>query len=109
MHNTYENVSQDRIEKYENVVRGAIKDVVAEQRKRGVFPITSGEFERSSFVSGFFEKLEGIEIRNVEFTDFRTKFAVQKPYHAMNRTGRDEPVAISKVKWKQVCITWLLG
>lgn len=101
MHNSY-NASQDDIKKYEETIKETIKDVVAQQREHSVLPITSGEFERSSFVAGFFEKLEGIEIRQIEFDGgFRTKFAVQKPYKGMGRTGRDEPVAVGKVRWKE--------
>lgn len=102
MHNSY-NASQDVIQKYEDTIKETIKDVVAKQQQHGVLPITSGEFERSSFVAGFFEKLEGIDIRQIEFEGgFRTKFAVQKPYKGMNMSGRDEPVAVGKVRWKEV-------
>lgn len=102
MHNSY-NASQDAIDKYENIIKETIKEVVAQQRQHGVLPITSGEFERSSFVAGFFEKLEGIDIRQIQFEGgFRTKFAVQKPYEGMGMSGRDEPVAAGKVKWKEV-------
>ena len=104
MHNSY-NASQEDIKHYEDTIKGTIKEVISQQHEHGVLPITSGEFERSSFVAGFFEKLEGIEIRQIEFEGgFRTKFAVQKPYKGMGKSGRDEPVAVGKVRWKEVCI-----
>ena len=83
MHNFSYDASQDAIDKYERTIKETIKEVVTQQQQHGVLPITSGEFERSSFVAGFFEKLEGIEVRQVKFEGgFRTKFAVQKPYKA---------------------------
>lgn len=52
----------------------AIAEVVAEQVKRGIVPITSGEFERSIFYGGFFEAIEGMELKFHELTKFKTDF-----------------------------------
>lgn len=102
MHTQYnESASHELIDKAHDAERQAIKDVVAEQVNRGITPITSGEFERSSFVSGFFENLEGIEIRLVERKDFRTDFPITRPYLRRNIPGRDQPIATGKVRWKQ--------
>ncbi|KAF7338877.1 Methionine vitamin-b12 [Mycena sanguinolenta] len=40
--------------------KGAIADVVQKQLDLAIRPITSGEYERTIFYSGFFEKLEGM-------------------------------------------------
>lgn len=39
--------------------RAAIADIVAKQLSHGVRPLSSGEFDRKYFFSGFFEKLTG--------------------------------------------------
>lgn len=81
--------------------RQTIKDVDNEQVNRGITPITSGEFERSSFVTGFFENFEGIEIRLVDWKDFRTDYPITRPYLRRNTRGRDQPIATGRVRLKQ--------
>jgi methionine synthase II (cobalamin-independent) len=74
MHNELKDgATAEAVENLDKTTKQAIKDVVDEQLKRGILPITSGEFERSSFVAGFFEKLEGIEIQMVDFSQYRTQ------------------------------------
>ena len=63
MHKDTSNASQDLVEKAQDAEKAAIKEAVEQQLKRGITPITSGEFERPSFVSGLYENLDGIEIR----------------------------------------------
>ena len=63
MHKTTPDASQDLIKKAQDAEKEAIKEAVEQQLKRGIIPITSGEFERPSFVSGFYENLDGIEIK----------------------------------------------
>lgn len=52
----------------------AIKEAVDEQVKRGIVPITSGEFERPVFYGGFFEAIEGMDLKYHELDKFRTGF-----------------------------------
>ncbi len=52
----------------------AISEIVSEQVKRGVNPITSGEFERSVFYGGFFEAIDGMDVKFHELEKFRTDF-----------------------------------
>ncbi|KAH8682249.1 hypothetical protein BX600DRAFT_448080 [Xylariales sp. PMI_506] len=47
-----------------HAVEGAITHAVQQQLDLSIRPITSGEYERSVFYNGFFEKLEGVENRN---------------------------------------------
>lgn len=101
MHSQYDNSKPELVQKAHESEKRAIKDVVAEQVKRGVTPITSGEFERSSFVSGFFENLEGIEIRFIEWENFPTEFPIVRPYLTRNIPGRDQPIATGKVRFKK--------
>ncbi|KAK3181635.1 hypothetical protein K4F52_007013 [Lecanicillium sp. MT-2017a] len=46
-------------DKLRDVQRAAIADIVAKQQKHGVRLISSGEFDRKFYFSGFFEKLGG--------------------------------------------------
>jgi methionine synthase II (cobalamin-independent) len=52
----------------------AIAEVVAEQVKRGIAPISSGEFERPIFFGGFFEAIDGLELKFCDLSKFRTDF-----------------------------------
>ena len=52
----------------------AISEVVSEQLKRGILPITSGEFERPVFYGGFFEAIDGMEVKFHDLSKFRTDF-----------------------------------
>jgi methionine synthase II (cobalamin-independent) len=52
----------------------AIAEVVAQQIKRGIAPITSGEFERPIFFGGFFEAIDGLEVKFFDLSKFRTDF-----------------------------------
>ena len=101
MHKTDTGASPDLVKKAQEAEKEAIKEVVAQQLKRGIVPITSGEFERPSFVSGFYENLDGIEIRFMDRADFRTAHPIMLPYIKRNVPGRHQPIATGKVKWKQ--------
>ena len=103
MHNSDKSAySEDVVKKAQEAEKKAIADAVAEQVKRGITPITSGEFERSSFVSGFFENLEGIEIKFVQREEFRTNHPIMKPYIARGIPGRDQPIVSLVCSWKRV-------
>ena len=97
--NVDENAASEPERKARELEEKAIREVVNEQIKRDIKPITSGEFERPSFSAGFFEALEGIEIQFVEWPHFRTGHPIQRPYQRLSIPGRQQPVAVSKVKW----------
>ena len=50
----------------------AVAEVVAEQVKRDIVPITSGQFERPIFFGGFFEAIDGLEVKYFDISKFRT-------------------------------------
>ena len=52
----------------------AIAQVVSEQVNRGITPISSGEFERPVFYGGFFEAIDGLEVKFFDLSKFRTDF-----------------------------------
>lgn len=52
------------IEQLNSATEQAIADVVRKQLNLGIRPITSGEYERTIFYAGFFEKLHGNECRD---------------------------------------------
>ena len=66
----------EKVQQLHEAEKKAIADVVSQQVKRGIHPICSGELERSSFVSGFYEALDGIEIKMVESQNFRTEHPI---------------------------------
>lgn len=101
MHNDTSDQPADLVKNAHELEKEAIKDVVAKQVDRKITPITSGEFQRPSFVSGFFEKLEGMEIQFMYVEDFRTAHPIMIPYIKRNVPGRHQPIATGKVRWKE--------
>lgn len=77
----------------------AIKEVISEQLNRGILPLSSGEFERTIFYGGFFEALDGLEMKFTEWEKFRPDFPTNRPLLAIpSMSGRDVGIATSKVK-----------
>ena len=101
MHNDTSTQPPELVQKVKDAEEQAIREVVAQQLKRGITPITSGEFERPSFVSGFYESLEGMEIRFMYIDDFRTEHPIMIPYKHLGVPGRHQPIAPGKARWKQ--------
>lgn len=54
--------SEDLSDEQTRALKEAIGSVIQKQLELGVRPITSGEYERTVFYSGFFERLEGFEL-----------------------------------------------
>lgn len=80
MHNAnYNHVDSEQVRKIKETEKRTIADVVRKQVDRGITPITSGEFERPSFVAGFFESLDGIEIQFKQIAEFRTNHPIMRP------------------------------
>lgn len=78
----------------------AIKEAITEQLNRGIRPLTSGEFERSIFYGGFFEALEGLEMKFMPWEKFRPDFPTNRPLlNIPAMSGREVGVATSKVKY----------
>lgn len=102
LHRTHvvdENAATEEGKKAREAEMRAIKEVVEEQLKRGIAPITDGEFGRPSFAAGFFEALEGIEIQYIEWSHWRNNHPIIRPYLRMDIPGRQQPIAVGKVKW----------
>ncbi|KAJ4354267.1 uncharacterized protein N0V89_006001 [Didymosphaeria variabile] len=79
----------------------AIADVVQKQLDLCIRPITSGEYERSVFYEGFFEKLRGNELRNVRVPeDFRPNLPISE---SLVKAGIQEtPASITTGKIEHV-------
>ncbi|KAJ5152567.1 uncharacterized protein N7482_009045 [Penicillium canariense] len=77
----------------------AIAGVVAKQLELGVRPITSGEYERDKFYSGFFEKLKGMEvIKDIPISKgYRTNFPTLRTLKALGIMTRDSVVAVDRI------------
>lgn len=102
MHNAYtQDADASNIAQVHELEKKAIKDIVAAQVERGITPITSGEFGRASFVSGFFETLEGISIQFTTWEHFKSDFPIIRPYLRRDVPGRDLPIATGKIRWEQ--------
>jgi methionine synthase II (cobalamin-independent) len=105
----------------------AITKVVQQQLDRGVRPLTTGEFERERFYSGFWEKLGGFSVVDLPVPDgFRTGmpsvvfvhragFKSQRAIIATGKIRRTQPVlmegwaylqhAVAPDHWKDCKIT----
>ena len=73
----------------EEAEQKAIAQVIAEQLNRGIFPLSSGEFEQHTFFGGFFEALDGFEVKFASWDHFRTG-----AYRHSNRSGVDPDSSI---------------
>lgn len=83
----------------QRITEDAIARVVKEQISRHVRPITSGEYERHIFYGGFFENLEGFEVRDLPVPDaFRTNYAPAQMLQKMGVPTRATPIATGKIK-----------
>ncbi|KAJ5640246.1 uncharacterized protein N7484_008108 [Penicillium longicatenatum] len=84
----------------QQVTETAIAKVVSKQLELGIRPITSGEYERDKFYSGFFETLEGMEIVHaIPIPEgYRTNFPTLKTLMSLGITTRDSIVAIDRIR-----------
>lgn len=82
------------------VTEKAIAEVVAKQLKLGIRPITSGEYERNVFYSGFFENLQGMEVIKAIPVDegYRTSFPTLKTLKSLGIPTRDSVIAVDRIK-----------
>ncbi|KAF7377847.1 Methionine vitamin-b12 [Mycena sanguinolenta] len=79
--------------------KAAIGDAVKKQLELSVRPITSGEYERTIFYSGFFEKLEGMKTKGLPIPDgFRTGLPSSTVFLRMGRTMREANIAIAPIR-----------
>ena len=90
-------------EDVKKVTQEAIATAIQKQLSLSIRPLTSGEFERYVFYSGFFEKLQGSEvISEVPIpSGFRTKFPTTIELQRQGLTSRPGVVAIGKIKHVQ--------
>ncbi|OKP05859.1 hypothetical protein PENSUB_6579 [Penicillium subrubescens] len=82
------------------VTEKAIAEVVARQIELGIRPITSREYERNIFYSGFFENLQGMEVVEAIPVDqgYRTGFPTLKMLKSLGIPTRDSVVAVDRIK-----------
>ncbi|KAJ5771050.1 uncharacterized protein N7511_003101 [Penicillium nucicola] len=77
----------------------AIAQAVTKQIELGIRPITSGEYGRDKFYSGFFEKLAGMQVvKDIPVANgLRTGFPTVKALQKLGITTRDSVVAVDKI------------
>lgn len=78
----------------------AIAKVVSKQLELGIRPITSGEYERDKFYSGFFEILEGMEVvHTIPIPEgYRTNFPTLGKLKSLGITTRDSVIAVDRIR-----------
>ena len=80
--------------------RAAINDIVGKQQANGVRALTSGEFDRKYYFSGFFEKLTGF--REVSPVPWDLARLSAPPIAALKKAGQQYPMAAvceSKIRY----------
>lgn len=93
--------SSKSTEELSKITAKAIADVVREELDRHVRPITSGEYERQLFKEGFFENIEGFEVRELSLdTAWRTN-EMSATYHrdVLGEKTRSSPVTTGKIRF----------
>lgn len=85
-------------EKVDTVTQPAIAAAVKTQLTLSIRPLTSGEFERSIFYAGFFEKLPGftVKLRDIP-SGFRTNYPTTTELHRRGVKTRPAAVATGKI------------
>jgi methionine synthase II (cobalamin-independent) len=87
----------------QEATQDAIAGVVSRQLQLGICPITSGEYERDKFYSGFFETLKGMEVvKTIPLAEgYRTNFPTLRTLKTLGVTTRDSVVAVNRVSHTQ--------
>lgn len=85
----------------EQATRAAVTSVVQTQVTKSIYPITTGELERTIFYGGFFETLKGLStIPDLPVPDaFRTNFPTMAVMQRAGVTTRPGLVATGKIHW----------
>ncbi|ROW09250.1 hypothetical protein VPNG_05859 [Cytospora leucostoma] len=96
--------SYDAITADQEVVKAthdAVATAVKLQLEKSVYPVTTGELERSIFYGGFFETLEGLTtVPDLPIPDaFRTNFCTTAALQRAGVTTRPGVVATGKIRW----------
>ncbi|CAN8095756.1 unnamed protein product [Discula destructiva] len=92
--------SETRNDELQALTKAAIATVVKKQLDLGIRPLVSGEYERTIFYSGFFERLEGFECRTDLRVpeDVRPSLPTWKFYAQTGRRLREACVATGKIR-----------
>ncbi|CZT23839.1 related to methionine synthase II (cobalamin-independent) [Ramularia collo-cygni] len=89
-------------EQLHSIQKTAIADIVQKQQRNNVLALTSGEFDRKYYFSGFFEKLSGFEeVSPVPWSLARLNAA---PIAALKKAGKQYPMAAictGKIEYKE--------
>ncbi|KAJ5110408.1 hypothetical protein N7532_000943 [Penicillium argentinense] len=108
---TYSVLTETELQK---ATEDAITNVVKKQLELGIRLITSGEYERDKFYSGFFEHLEGMEVvKDIPLDQgYRTNFPTLRTLKSLGIGTRDSVVATGKIRhthsaylseWEALC------
>ncbi|KAF2231956.1 UROD/MetE-like protein [Viridothelium virens] len=92
-------IPQEAKTSYEKLERQCIADAVHEQLTRKIRPITDGEYGRTLFYDGLFEKTPGFAVRNIQWDQLRTSFPTTKGYLKLQYSKRTVVIATAKIKY----------
>jgi methionine synthase II (cobalamin-independent) len=94
---TYSALTETELQK---AIGDAITNEVEKQLKLGIRPITSGEYERDKFFSGFFEHLEGMEVvKDIPLDQgYRTNFSTLRTLRSLDINSRDSVVTTGRIR-----------
>lgn len=79
----------------------AIAEVVHKQQALSIRAITSGEYERTVFFSGFFEHLNGMQGQMVPISRCRTASPTIKLFQRMGLSSREAAVATGPIRFEK--------
>lgn len=87
-------------EEVRHLTEQAVTQVVQKQLALSIRPITSGEYGRSIFYAGFFEKLQGFEVNpdNPVPQGFRTNHPTIRLLEKMGYPTREGTIAVGKIE-----------
>ncbi|KAL4888871.1 hypothetical protein BDV59DRAFT_210650 [Aspergillus ambiguus] len=89
-------------EEVRHLTEQAVAQVVQQQLALSIRPITSGEYGRSIFYAGFFEKLKGFTVKEVPVPQgFRSNQPTIRTLEKLGYPARTEAIAVGKIENKQ--------
>ena len=86
---------------YDELERKCIVDVVQQQLNRRITPITDGEYGRTLFYDGLFEKTSGFSEQHVPWSAIRTNFPTTSAFLKRGYKSRALAVATGKIAYSK--------
>ncbi|GES65055.1 5-methyltetrahydropteroyltriglutamate-homocysteine methyltransferase [Aspergillus terreus] len=89
-------------EEVQRLTEQAVAEVVQQQLAQSIRPITSGEYSRSIFYAGFFEKLHGFAVTDVPVPQgFRSNHPTIRLMEKLRVPSRPAAVAVGRIEHRE--------